>query len=268
MTQTRTADSSPRKIKASKKKVTVIVAPYRERLLRRVRTPHIIIGMLYQKGDNGKLSGRADGNVYMRNNRVRGMVVPALVQNDATSTQRSNFSTLSSAWNSLTEGQRKSWNVIGGYFYIDRFGNQKILAGKALFVALNRALFNIGVAQINTAPIPRAVIGSATLSITIDDSTPELILTFTPTPIPADNRWEVFATAPQSAGTFTPSQSAYRLITVLATGSVSGVDVYTDYSTKFGAPPIGSKVFVKVVGVNSISGQQSAAHIAFNTVVV
>lgn len=289
MTKKRTAVSSPSATKTSHPK------SYRERILARVYAAKkhlgkalavlalltmvgeyayshklensIKISALYLFANDGIVSGRMSGDVKMKNGRSRRWVNPTLIQNDATSTVRTDFGVLSSNWNALTDGQRKSWNVIGGYTFVDRMGRTKILAGKQLFVALNRALFTVGQAQISTAPVTRSVVGPATLSVAVDDSATSMILTFTATPVPALTSWVVYATAPQSPGTFNPSPSKYRIITVLPAATATGADVYDEYALKFGAPPIGTKVFIKIVAASTVSGGQSAGHVAFSIVV-
>src|SRR5262245_32873673 len=66
--------------------------------------------MLYLWANNGKMSGRADGNVYMRNGRTRGFRVPSLVRNAYTSLVRSIFTGFSQAFSNLTSDQILSWD--------------------------------------------------------------------------------------------------------------------------------------------------------------
>jgi hypothetical protein len=215
------------------------------------------LAMLYSLANNGKLSGRADGNVYMRNGRIRGMRVPSLVQNAYTQTQRSNFGSLSSSWNALTQEQQLSWINARGFFMSDRFGNSVEVSGKELYVRLNQNLFNVGVAPITTAPLPTDVAGPTELTITADISSTTLDVAFTPNP--TGHAVLLFATSPQSAGTFRPGASKYRLIASLGAGTASPYDAWAQYVAKFGTPSSGSKVFIKTVPINEVTGQAGAA---------
>lgn len=220
------------------------------------------LAMLYSMADNGRKSGRADGNVYMRNGRVRQMTVPSLVQNSYTSSVRNSFGALSTGWNALTEAERDTWLNASGFSRTDRFGRSFPLVGKNLYVALNRALAQIGVASIDNAPVPAGVGAPDTLSFVSDVSDTSMVLTFTPDPIPASSTWQVFATAPQTPGTNEPSSGKYRSIAILASGTASGEDIWAQYIAKFGAPAAGQKVFIKIVATNKTTGEQSSGIVA------
>lgn len=223
--------------------------------------------MLYMIADNAKKSGRADGNVYMRNGVIRGMRVPSLVQNNFTQLQRGSLSQLSSSWNALTQDQMNSWNNASGFFASDRFGRSIEIKGKALYVRLNQNLFNSNSTLITVAPVPTSVNGITNLSFVADDSGNTFILTFTPTPTDADVKHLIFATAQLSAGTFRPSKSAFRLIGLIPIATATGVDIQADYVAKFGLPVTGNKIFIKLIPVNRVTGQAGPAIVASSVVI-
>lgn len=229
--------------------------------------PRAIIAMLYQIADNGLKSGRASGNVYMRNGRIRKMVVPALVQNGYTTPVRSLFSTLSSSWNDLTEAQRAGWNQSTSFFKSNRFAVQFPLKGKSLYVALNANLVNTGGTPVDDCPLPIQVNGITDLSFVADESTPQITLTFTPTPTDGDVVHLVYATAPLSAGVSKPSNSAFRLIGTVPATTATGVTLNAEYVAKFGAYTDGSKIFIKLIPVSISTGQAGAAIVASSIVV-
>jgi len=70
-----------------------------------------------------------------------------------------------------------------------------------------------------------------------------------------------------SAGTFRPSRSAYRLITTIADGATTPVDINAAYVAKFGAPVTGNKIFVKTIPVHGVTGQAGIAMVASSVVV-
>jgi len=223
--------------------------------------------MLYSVANNGKFSGRADGNVYMRNGRIRAFTVPALVQNAYTSLQRSIFSGLSSGWNGLTDAQRRSFIDATGFFTSDRFGNQIPVKGKELYVRLNGNLTDIGMTLLTEAPIPEAIPGITSLTATIDDSGNTFSLAFQPTPTDATVTHLVYATAQLSPGVYRPGASQFRLINVIDPSQATPVDINAAYVTKFGAPLTGRKIFVKLVPVNINTGQAGIGIIASSIVV-
>ena len=214
-------------------------------------------GMLYMIAENGKKSGRADGNSYMRNGRIRGMAIPSNPNTAYQTTQRGNFGTLSSGWNALTEVQRLAWNVFS-IQVSDRFGRTVFVSGKAAYVALNRNLFNTGDSAIAEPPIPVGVPSPSSLSLSADSAPSTLDLSFTPSPVPANYSWLVYATGAQSVGTYAPSASKYRLIGTIIAGGTTPADIEPDYVAKFGALVGGTKIFVKVVAISTSSGIASA----------
>lgn len=224
--------------------------------------------MLYLIADSAKKSGRAGGNVYMRNGRIRSFTVPSLVQNEATSTQRNNFSQFSTAWNALSAADQVSWNEATGYFKSDRFGQAIPLVGKELFIALNRSLFNVGNPQIDTAPLPGSVPAIDSLVVTASTAAGgSLTVTYSPDLTPGGGNFiKVFATAQLSPGTFRPGKSKYRLLMVLDDTATSPESIFTQYVARHGALVAGRKIFIKLVGVNGTTGQQSSGIIASDIV--
>jgi hypothetical protein len=224
------------------------------------------MAMLYMIAENGKKSGRADGNVYMRNGRIRGMAIPRLVQNVYTGIARSAFGQLSAAFRSLAQAKQNAWNNTKGFFKSDRFGRQVEVTGKALYSMLNGNLTDINEPTIDVPPAPAAVNGIVALSLAVDVSGATVELTFDPSPTDANVCHKVFATAPQGLGINRPTKSAYRFIGLLTASKTSPQNFQVDYVAKYGQAPAGTKVFVKLVPVNMTTGQAGPAVIATATV--
>ena len=284
MTKKRTALSSSRKTKTSNETMS-----YRDRVLQYVRkaksipiktalliagtTAAILIDFLYgtasavlalplyQFALGGKFSGRMDSTVLNRNGTTRGMTVPALVQNEATSTQRNNFAGLSSDWNSLTQVQMQGWNEAVGFTRSNRFGVSVPLKGKELFIALNRSLFNIGETVLNDVPLPVGIANVETATLICDVSDTRVRLTFTPTPVPANTAFAVYFSGMKSPGTFRLGASDFRLFTVLPAAGISPLEAYADYILRWGTLVAGRKIFCKIVAVSTDTGQQSSGMI-------
>lgn len=225
-----------------------------------------IILVLYQFANNGLLSGRQGGNVMMRNGRARKMTVPSLVQNAYTQAQRASLGAFSSLWNSLTQAQITAWNNRSGFFRSDRFGISHEIKGKTLFVALNQNLFNTGGIPISDPPSATDVPGITSLSLAIADAANTFVLTFDPTPTVTNVIHLVFATAPLSLGTSKPSLSAYRLISIIPGATATGTTMQTAYTDKFGAPVAGTKIFMKLIPIQRVTGQAGPAIVASTVV--
>lgn len=209
--------------------------------------------ILYNFGFNGKVSGRMDGNVLMRNGRGRGFTVPALVRNTYTSLQRGYLSTFSAGWKALSTANKNSWNAYS-FTKTDRFALPYSVTGKAAYIAANQNLSNIAVSTITTAP---AKVGA--LDETVSALSVTLAITYNATNLDTNSKYLVYATGPLSAGVFRPSKSAYRLLGVQPTPSAGVVTLTTLYTNKFGAvPPTGAKMFMYTVAVNSTTGEMSA----------
>lgn len=213
---------------------------------------HIIM-MLYSIAENGRKSGRASGNVYMRNGRIRGFVVPALVRNSYTSAARLALAGFSSLYRALSPEQQAGW-LNFSFSKSDRFGVPFAVKGKQAYVALNTNLTNIGGTLIDDAPSAVGSVGVSLLDLTPDLGTPELTLRYVPVAL---GQALVFATASLSAGVFRPSQSAYRLIGTFDPTEASPVNLLSEYNAKFGAMIEGSKIFVQVVNINTVTGESS-----------
>lgn len=215
--------------------------------------------MLYQFANNGKLSGRASGNVYARNGRVRGMTVPKLVQNSNTQRVRSMFGTNSSSFRSLTADQIKAWNEASGFATVDRFGNEVNLTGKTLFVSLNQNLKLVGAAPITSPPTPVGVIGLTMLDAQPDATNGDFIVDFLATPVPAGSAMLISATAPVSKTITRPGRSAFRVVVVKPAATPTNFDLWNDYIARFGTPAVGTRIFVRAIIVSTVTGQASAS---------
>ena len=185
------------------------------------------------------------------------MTVPSLVQNAFTTAVRARLGAQSSSWNALTDAQRATWVNASGFTGVDRFGRSFSLKGKQLFVQLNSILINAGQAPITTAPLPSSVASVTEFALTSDIGTSKIQLVSDLADVPAGTEMVVFATAPQSAGTASPSKGKYRQIATVAAATSFPYNSYTKYIAKFGIPAIGSKMFFKVKLISASTGQAS-----------
>lgn len=223
------------------------------------------LGILYLFGFDGKVSGRMDGNVLMRNGRGRGFVVPALVQNAYTAAIRSTFSNYSQGFRALTAGQILAWSAFT-MTAVNRFGKSIQISGKECYVRLNQNLEDIGASAITDPPVLAGTTNVALASAAMAAGAGTATITFSGHV--ASCRYIVFATSAQSPGVSRPSASKFRIITTFTSAAVSPLSVSAAYITKYGAiPAAGAKVFFKVVAVNSTTGEKSASSAVVSAVV-
>jgi hypothetical protein len=202
--------------------------------------------------------GKLNGHVFSKNrygNYVRNKVTPVNPQTAAQQGIRNRLSGLSSAWAALTAAQRTAWNAaVNSFAKTNIFGDLINPTGFQLHQTLNNNLLITGTAAITAPPVPAAVDAFTSISLAIAAGAATAVLTYAPA-IAADHKVKVYATPGVSAG-ISFVKSEYRLIDVIATADASPLDVKAAYLATFGAlPAAGLKVFLKVVQVNTVTGQ-------------
>lgn len=211
------------------------------------------------------IRGSTGGNTFARNRSgayVRNRTMPLNPQSQAQSAQRAAFGSLTQAWRNLTESQRAAWNSIADeYPYLNKLGETRTYSGEQLYIVLNRNLQAAGEDTIDNPLSPAGVPAPIITDLeVIDDDT--INVTGSVSGETTDAVVVVQATAPVSAGKSTVPRSAFRNITTTDVSSLEGgLDVSSEYEAKFGSltDAAGSKVFFRVYGVNSVTGQASAA---------
>lgn len=204
------------------------------------------------------IRNKLNGSVFSKNrygSYMRTKVTPVNPQSTAQMAVRNRLSTNSQAWRALTETQRQSWISAAPQFPVtDIFGNPKILAGNALYVALNNNLHNIGTAPIDTAPSPVAISALELVSLTATAGVPALSLVFTPTPTSGDEYLVVEATPQLGAGIgFFKNQ--FRQIFTDGDSVASPQTLLAEYTARFGTLTAGMKIAVRAKIINNITGQ-------------
>lgn len=203
-------------------------------------------------------SGKLNGTVMAKNKGgayARVKITPVNPQTTAQQNTRNILSTWSQGWRGLTQTQRDGWNTAAASFpYVDRFGNSRQLSGQQLYVKLNSNLNYANAAGIDDAPAPVEIPALTTVSVTADESTAAVTLTFAPTPVPAD-----FALIVRAAGNVgqgkTFVKNLYRNVSVLDAAATSPAVISADYAAKFGPPIAGLKTFVQIFLISTTTGQ-------------
>lgn len=200
--------------------------------------------------------GKIGGHVASRNRSgayLRTKVTPVNPQTLAQQMVRNRLTSLSQGWRSLTPAQRAAWDAaVSDYARTDIFGNLRNPTGKNLYLRVNANLLGVGEAAISTPVAPQGTSPVVAGTLTATD-TPTMTVALSG----GDGtcKVQIWATAPQSAGkSFVKSE--YRLIGNDDDNVASPLDIQALYSAKFGAQAAGTKVFVKLVPVNTTSGEQ------------
>ena len=210
------------------------------------------------------IRNKLGGTVFSKNRAgsyVRNKVSPTNPSTISQGNSRSRFTGFSQGWRGLTSDQRSQWNDATTSFpKTDQFGKIYFLSGAQLYQSLNNTLQIVGTAAINVPPIPSSVAQVTSVVLTGAKGTPAVSITFAPTPVPANTAYIIFMTPGVSPGVnFVKNQ--YRQVTVVAAAATSPKDLLTAYQAKFGlVPAAGQKFFVKVVPVNTVTGQQGIGY--------
>lgn len=211
-------------------------------------------GMIVTQG-----SGKLGGHVFTKGrngNNVRTKIKPINRRTSSQVNQRSSLTSQSQVWRTLTDSQRAQWLSIGGQFtFHNNFGQRYHPSGKNYFMKINENLLQASAAAVTTPPLTTPA--TAQTALTATSTGANLVgMTFAASPVPAGMALLVFATRGLSAGvSFVGKQ--YRYIGKIAAAATTPQDLTTIYTTKFGAPVSGSRVFLQVKVVNITTGQES-----------
>ena len=203
------------------------------------------------------MRGKSNGHVFSKNRGgayMRTKVTPSNPQTSSQMSIRGIFASISSAWSSLTETERASWNnLVSSYARTDVFGDLRNPTGKNLFQRLNQNLQISGQRQLTVCPEPSEVPFANLSEVNVDVSDLELnVLTSGNT---TGSKLLIFATPILSSGT-SFVKNKLRLIAIEAGGNASAYDVYAMYVAKFGTPTAGANIYVGVRVINA-NGQAS-----------
>jgi hypothetical protein len=221
--------------------------------------------------DGSEIRGKVGGKVYSRN--ASGAFVRMYVKgvNANTTKQqavRNNFASLSSAYRTLTDAQRATYeNLRTFYTTTDGVGNVVTPTAPQLFNRLNGVLLQNGVINTTTlkttCPAPVALIGITSAAPLFDVSSQSLVTDVTfanaSTSVPADQSLIVSATSAISAGiSKVPARLFTRIATQAAAAITDIVDIGTSYIAVYGLPAVGDTVYIKFQTFSTDSGQISS----------
>lgn len=216
------------------------------------------------------MRNKLNGSVLSKNrygSYVRNKTTPTNEQTDAQVNVRARLAQFSQAWRGLTEAQRNAWkNAVSEWARTDIFGDLHNPTGSNLYTRVNMNIENAGGTPVLIPPSKVGVEPLASISITADVSTPELEVTFTATPVPADCVVVLDFTEQVGAG-ISFVKNKYRQLIVVPTAGTSPVNALSAYTAKFGNLQAGKKIFVRGKVINKTTGEVSQPLSAMTIVV-
>lgn len=218
-----------------------------------------------------EMRGKEGGVIYSRNAYgayMKTKVSPTNPQTSYQQTQRSLMGTLAQLWATLSAANKAGWDSLGDQVTrINVFGDQTTYKGFGLFMRLNRNLQIIGEDPITTAPTLPTFSNLELTAMSANATTPAITLTFTPTPLQANEYLVVYAT-PNIVTGRTFVKNLYRFIladdaaaSVLNIYDAAWISRYPEGLT------VGAKIFVKAKIIDDASGFDSVPAVISATVV-
>jgi parallel beta-helix repeat protein len=205
----------------------------------------------------GSASGSVAGNTYSRNRYgayIRNRAKPILSNTVATINQKAVFSAVSRLWGGLTQAQQGAWKGWAANTpIIDRLGQSQILSPNVAFMRCNVSLVAFGVDSIvepPTVPGPTSLIPT---SVTITAGTPAFTVAYAESPLPDNIGLMLYAAVPGSAG-IQYVENSLKHIGDVQPEATSPVNALSMFSSQFGAPVAGQRVFLDVYTIDTQTG--------------
>lgn len=217
-----------------------------------------------------EMSGSIGGTTFSRNRygaytRVR--AIPVIVTSTAAMNAKARLANVSAAWRDLTAAQKLAWNNWAVENPItDALGQRQALTGHAAYVGINTRLHLAGDTLLTVPPVTIAPDPLLTLSGSWDIGAGNFALTFTTTPLGADDRLFCQAAVVDSAG-INFVENRLKLVKVTAKAQATGLDLQADIEARFGTLAVGQKVIVQCSVFSSVTGLLSTPMRCEGTVV-
>jgi hypothetical protein len=203
------------------------------------------------------MRGKLNGSVLSKNrggSYIRNKVTPSNPQTTAQMSVRGIFAGIASAWSTLTESQRLSFNnKVSQYASTDIFGDIRNPSGKALFQKLNQNLSISNQATLTSCPDSAAVPFANVTSATIEVGESDFIVTYSGNT--TGSKVVIWATPQLSQGT-TFVKNKLRQLEVFTGANAGTPNVYGAYVAKFGAIAEDANIYVGIRTINE-NGQAS-----------
>ena len=211
------------------------------------------------------MSGKLNGSVAARNkggNYLRNKTTPVNGQTTFQQNARARFGGMSSNFRQLVADNVTAWNAAAANFpYTNIFGDVSYLNGLQLFTKLNTNLGIIGQVALSSPPKAEGSGSVVLASVAINKTTSTLTPVLTSVAPVGGARLVYEATAALSGGVrFYKNQ--FRQFAVQTAGTVpTPAALYTAYVARFGVPPNGANIAVRVSQVNMATGERTVGSV-------
>jgi hypothetical protein len=156
---------------------------------------------------------------------------------------RTRFASLTESYRSLSALLKAGWASLGDSITrTDSLGQTYTLTGQQAYMEINCLNLAAGNAIVTAAPAVTSPVALLTATITL--SATVFSVAYTATPLGTGARLFVYTSPQRSPGR--NFESDYRLCSVTAAAAASPADIFTAYSTRFGTPVVGNKVFLSL----------------------
>ncbi len=205
----------------------------------------------------GAASGSVGGQTFSRNRYgayVRTRAIPVNPNTIAQQNARSRLSTYSANWQNLTTAQQLSWaNWANQNPITNTLGQSQALTGQAAYVGTNTRLAQATDTAILVPPINPAPTSLVSLAGTWDIGLGTYELSFTATPLAADDRLWIQAAVVNSAG-IRYVKNLLRVIDISAKALPTLYDTQAATEAIFGTLVVGQVVHVWAAVFDSATG--------------
>lgn len=191
------------------------------------------------------IAGSIAGTTFQRMQaaaQIRSKPLPRYRATTYTNSTRQLTGTLARMWKTLTPEQRAYWGEVAeSITWYNRFGDEIRGLGYWLFLRCNQYRILVGQSIVTDAVLPGTFETFAGMACTFA-ATPAMSLTWdTPTNVPADYSFAVFATPPISAGR-SKAFGLQRFIGLVPEGASSPYNLLDLYHNRFAQYPDGSRI--------------------------
>jgi hypothetical protein len=174
----------------------------------------------------------------------RALAIPSNPRTPAQMTTRGILTKVSARWRALLETQRAAWMAAAKEAKSSsRLGQSGTLSGFLLFTKINCTLAQFGQAQVEAPPDHPQFPDLAAQNFVITNTAGVIALKLTCPTDPGDNTI-VRGSTPVSQGR--ESYPSFRVLGMCPAAVAGSADITGLYTARYGVPPVGKKVFVRV----------------------
>jgi hypothetical protein len=172
------------------------------------------------------------------------LVTPRNPRTSAQQVIRQNLATQAAAYDQLTDLQQQAWIATAEQMQSKpTLGQSGPLTGLQLFIKVNCALLAIGGTPVSTPPAKPLLDPLPIDGLSITNTAGVIAIKLHTADSPPDGTM-LRACSPQNSGC--RRGVSYRLLGILDSPVSNYITITTAYTSRFGVPPVGSRVFVSV----------------------